>query len=185
MKRSGKVELVTGMYFLFILLTVIMVQFQMKLFAYAGAYVEDALAASNLASAVMDVEEYGKTGEVLIASPAASYSRYWTALRHNMSLAADGSHNGGVIAGCVNVECYRVYNVKEQDVTIYSFGECGSSVQRIEGGLGSVRTPDGTVVENTSVYSRISFPVKGILGLEIIAGKEKTVDIAKNGEVEG
>ena len=52
-------------------------------------------------------------------------------------------------------------------------------MKTIPEGLGSVKTPDGTLVESTSIYSRISFPVKGIFGVEIEAVKQKTVDIIR------
>ena len=41
--------------------------FQMESYKMSSAYLEDALAASNLASAVMDVREYGISGRIWIA----------------------------------------------------------------------------------------------------------------------
>ncbi len=45
---------------------------------------EDALALSNLASAVIDIEEYGITQKVLITDPEQAYERYCHALRENL-----------------------------------------------------------------------------------------------------
>jgi hypothetical protein len=47
--------------------------------------------------------------------------------------------------------------------------------------LGRVRTPDGILIDSTSIYSKIGFPVEGILGINIYAEKEKSVDVVSNG----
>jgi hypothetical protein len=47
--------------------------------------------------------------------------------------------------------------------------------------VGKIQTPDGTVVETTAVYSKIAYPVNGILGLQVMAVKQETVDIISNG----
>ena len=63
-KSEGKIELFTGLFFLFLLTVLLMVQMQVKIFLVTGSWVEDALAASNLASAVIDVREYGITQKI-------------------------------------------------------------------------------------------------------------------------
>ena len=55
-RTTGKIELFTSMYLLIFLMVVLWVQIQIKLFMTTSDYVEDALAASNLASAVIDVQ---------------------------------------------------------------------------------------------------------------------------------
>lgn len=85
------------------------------------------------------------------------------------------------VSGAVKIENYSIYNVREDQVTIYSYGEDGECHQSVEeNGRGRITAPDGTLIENTSVYSRIKFPVKGILGVTFQARKEKTVDIIRN-----
>lgn len=178
--RAGKIELVTGMYLLFFLVILLAVQFQLKLFMNVSLFMEDALAASNLASAVIDIREYGSTGTIQIASPDTAYELYREAIRQNLQMDDNWeSSNKDMISGQVQILKYEIYNVKEKDVTIYSYGAEGENITTIEGGLGSVRTPDGTLVESTSVYSKIGFPVKGIFGVEIAALKHKTVDIVR------
>lgn len=180
-KKSGKIELFTGMFLLVFLVLLLFVQIQLMLFFATGLYMEDALASSNLASAVMDVEEYGKSHVILINSPKDSYALYLEALKVNLELNEEWeSSNHELISGPVKVLQYVIYNVRKEDVTIYSFEEDGLHIWEEQGGLGSVYTPDGTLVESTSVYSRIGFPVKGILGISVYACKDKSVDIIAN-----
>lgn len=180
-KRTGKIEIFTGMYMLILLLILLSVQLQMRIFMTTSTYMEDALAASNLASAVIDVREYGTTRIVKIKSPDDAYTLYREALKQNLSLDDNWeSRQKDLIYGQVEILKYEIYNVEKNNITIYSYGTEGEYVQAIPNGLGSVYTPDGVLVESTSVYSKIGFAVKGIFGLEMEARKDKTVDIVSN-----
>lgn len=181
-KKQGKVEIVTGLYMVVVLAILSAVQVQVNLYMAASGFMEDALAASNLASAVIDIREYGLSHMIQISDPEQAYSVYKEALKENLQLDDEwqGS-NTDLISGTVRIEEYIVYNVREEDITVYSFetdGRCNIREER--GGVGTVRTPDGTIVEATSVYSRIGFPVNGVLGVTIYARKDNTVDIVRN-----
>lgn len=180
-KRTGKVEIFVGMYMVVFLLILLSVQLQVRIFMATSTYMEDALAASNLASAVIDVREYGMTHIVKIASPDDAFELYCEALKQNLSLNDEWeSGKKDLIYGQVEILKYEIYNVEKNNITIYSYGTEGEYVRALPNGLGSVYTPDGVLVESTSVYSKIRFPVKGILGIEIDAKKDKTVDIVSN-----
>lgn len=180
-KRTGKVEIFVGMYMVVFLLILLSVQLQMRIFMATSTYMEDALAVSNLASAVIDVREYGMTHIVKIASPDDAFELYCEALKQNLSLNDEWeSGKKDLIYGQVEILKYEIYNVEKNNITIYSYGTEGEYVRALPNGLGSVYTPDGVLVESTSVYSKIRFPVKGILGIEIDAKKDKTVDIVSN-----
>lgn len=180
-KKCGKIELFTGMFLLVFLILLLFFQIQLMIFYTTGLYMEDALASSNLASAVIDVEEYGKSHVIRINSPEDSYTLYQRALKLNLELNEEWeSQNRDLISGPVEVLQYVIYNVRKEDVTIYSFEDGGLRIWEEQGGLGSVRTPDGTLVESTTVYSRIGFPVRGILGISVYACKDKSVDIIAN-----
>ncbi len=180
-KRTGKIEIFIGMYMVVFLLILLSVQLQMRSFMAASTYMEDALAASNLASAVIDVREYGRTHIVRIESPADAFELYRRALKQNLALDDNWeSSRKELICGQVEILKYEIYNVEKNDITIYSYGTEGEYIREVPDGLGSVYTPDGVLVESTSVYSKVRFPVKGIFGIEMIAGKDKTVDIVSN-----
>ena len=71
---------------------------------------------------------------------------------------------------------FTVYNVDEENVEVYSFDENGVMYSGT-GTLGSVRAPNGVMVESTGIYSEIVYRVKGFPGIETDAHKGKLVDI--------
>ncbi len=178
-RSEGKVEIILGMYFLFLLIVILTVEMQMYIFRTTSFLLEDALAASNLASAVIDVREYGLSHTLRIASPDDAYALYRMALKENLRLNDQWEHaDHSLVSGPVTVQQYIVYNVEGRDVEIFTYNHNGRiSTRREAGGAGRVRTPDGTLVSYTSVYSRIRFPVEGAFGVTVYADKEKTVDI--------
>lgn len=177
-KTEGKLELMTGMLGICLIMLMVCVHIQLMLFSIAGLYMEDALAASNLASALVDISEYGASHTLWIADPAESYQVYQEALKANLQLDENWEcARRELISGRVEILRYIIYNVRGQDITIHCFGSEGEYSREETGGLGSVRTPDGTLVESTTVYSRIGFPVEGILGVEVYARKDNSADI--------
>ena len=84
----------------------------------------------------------------------------------------------GMISGPVQVEQYIVYNVRGTEVEVTSFGD-GLNYSATET-LGSATSPNGRVIESTSVYSRISYQVAGYFGVMVPAVKDKLVDVVKN-----
>ena len=166
----------------FFLLVLLVAAFQFKSFTYmvSGAYVEDALAAADLASALIDVEEYGRTHNILITDTQRAFGIYRDALYYNLALDEAGySSRTELLAGRVQLEEYTIYNVLEQEIQIIGFDGQGNCLRRDKAALGTVRTPDGVLVEHTTVYSRVRFQVMGLQGNIIEAEKEKSVDIAR------
>lgn len=176
-KREGKIAIVMPMFFLVFAIILIGCMLQLYQFEADKTYTEDALAASGLASAVIDIREYGISHNLVIADPQEAYETYQRALKANMGLDDNWeSQNTLAISGKVEILEYIVYNVIDQDVQITSFGQNPYTIT-VPGGLGSVSAPNGQQIETTSVYSRITFPVEGILGVQIVAEKDKLVDV--------
>ena len=176
-RESGQVNWVMGLFLTLFLAVYLFASLQTERFRTAALYMEDALATSNLASALVDLEQYGIAHKILIGDPDRAYQIYRTALQNNLNL--DASWTGrqeGVIQGRVTIENYTVYNVDGNKVWVYKFEPEGASVR--EEALGVVRAPNGLLIENTSVYSEISFPVEVYRGLQVTARKGKLVDIA-------
>ncbi len=166
----------------FFLMVLIAALFQFKIYAYmvAGAYVEDALAASNLASALIDVEEYGRNHNVRIGDTQNAFRIYRDALYYNLALDEEGySAREELLAGRVQLQEYIVYNVLDQEVCITVYDGEGNCLGQENARAGNVRTPDGVPVEHTTVYSRVRFQVEGLLGRSIDAEKEKSIDIVR------
>ncbi|MDR2043212.1 MAG: hypothetical protein LBQ15_02380 [Clostridium sp.] len=193
-KREGKAEAVLSVAMLLFLVPAVAVGLQAAQFRATGAFVEDALAASCLASAVIDIREYGGSGNLVIKDPEAAYALYRQALQANLDLDASWRcRSRAAISGEVEALAYAVYNVWEHgpldgagdpggpgpgDVEVFSFDSRGMcSRLLVRGGLGSVSAPDGTVVRATSVYGRIGFPVEGAFGVSLYARREQLADI--------
>lgn len=173
-------EWVTGLFFLLFLAILLCTQLQIEGYLSTALYLEDALAASNLASAVIDIQEYGISHTVQITDPAAAYVLYEEALKENLSLDENWEcPNRSLISGPVTVEEYTVYNVKDEVVMIYHVGQNGQ-IREETGVTGEIRSPNGILIESSSVYSEISFPVEGFLGVTVEARKGKLADIVIN-----
>lgn len=184
LKNRGSIQWVNGFFFLLLLTFLLCAELQRSVWHSAGLYLEDALAASNLASAVIDVEEYGISHRVKISNVWAAYELYKDAVKGNLQLNDSWEcANSALIAGPVIIESYIVYNVDEDGVNIYQVAS-GGGVTVSQGVRGSVRAPNGKVITATSVYSEISFPVKGIWGISAQAHKGKLVDIVSCGNGE-
>ena len=178
--ESGQVAWVTGLFFLLFLGILLCALLQMEAFRSSSRYLEDALALSNLASAVVDVEEYGISNRLVISDPVHAYERYKAALKENLNLDENWeSLASGMISGPVSILNYTVYNVSGNDVDISCFDHNGMMIQWRET-LGSAVAPDGILIESTGVYSEITYRVDGLFGVSEDARKGKLVDIVIN-----
>lgn len=177
-KDPGQVEWVTGLFFLLIMVIVMYTQLQLASWRSTAVYLEDALAASNLASALIDVEEYGKTHKVKVSGEQQAFAVFEEAVKTNLGLDEQWEcQNKGLITGPVEIVNYMIYNVDEGEVVSVRLGSSGEVLERRTGTLGSVRAPDGSLVEQTGIYSELRFKVKGFPGMEVEAHKGKLVDI--------
>ena len=106
-RREGLIGFISGLFLVLFLAIVLCANLQVESFQASSLYLEDALAASNLASAVIDPEEYGISHVVKIADPLAVYRLYCDAVKGNLGLNDrwEGS-NQALIAGPVTVESY-------------------------------------------------------------------------------
>lgn len=179
--ESGQVEWVTGLFFLLFLGILLCASLQVEVFRSTSRYLEDALALSNLASAVVDVEEYGISNRLVITDPVQAYERYKAAVKENLNLDENWeSPAEGMISGSVSILNYTVYSVSGNDVDVSYFDQNGMVAQWRET-LGSAEAPNGILIESTGVYSEITYRVDGLFGVFENARKGKLVDIVENG----
>lgn len=178
--ESGQIEWVAGLFFLLFLGILLCASLQMEVFRSSSRYIEDALALSNLASAVIDVEEYGISNRLMISDPKQAYENYKAAVRENLNLNERWEPlAAGMISGPVTILNYIVYNVSGNDVDISCFDHNGVMTQWSEM-LGSTVAPNGILIESTGVYSEITYQVDGLFGISVDAKKGKLVDIVIN-----
>lgn len=178
-KERGSIEWVTGLFFLLFLAILLSAQLQVEIYRSTSLYLEDALAASNLASAVIDIEEYGISHTVRITDPQEAYNRYVQAVKKNLNLDENWEcPNKALISGPVSVERYIIYNVEETVVHVYELD--AGRVRMWNGTPGYVSAPNGVAVEATGIYSELSFPVEGLFGVTVQARKGKLADVMVN-----
>lgn len=177
---AGQIQWVMGLFLTLFLMIVLFAQLQIVAFQESSLYMEDALAAANLASAVIDLQEYGISNTIMIADPEKAYEKYCTALKGNLQLNEQWEgNNSSLLSGKVIVENYTIYNVQGNTVTVYYRGNDGLLYVSQEE-LGACRAPNGVPVVSTGIYSEISFPVNGLFGVQVRAHKGKLVDIVEN-----
>lgn len=179
-RQEGMIGWSMGL-FMFLYISVLMLALlTMEQIQTAGLYMEDALAASNLASAIVDLEEYGASHILCLSEKEMAYGKFETAIKGNLNLDNNWlGANKKLIAGKVNCEKYIIYNVRPTSIEVLNRNPDGSW-ETENGRPGEVRAPNGILVEHTGVYSEISFPIKTFFQVEITARKGKLVDIVGN-----
>ena len=87
-KRKGTMDPLMIVVFFAIFFIIILVEYNVQLYTFRiiGTRTEDALALSNLASAVVDIEEYGSTHHLIITDAENAFNLYKSALKTNMGL---------------------------------------------------------------------------------------------------
>lgn len=184
-REPGQIEWIAALFFLLFLGILLCSCLQILAYRASSLYLEDALAASNLASAVVNLEEYGRNHVLLVEPPGDAYERFCSAVCENLHLDEnwEGS-NKALISGKVKVESYIIYNVKDDIVTVDQvIGDGGA--HQWQGNLGTVSAPNGIMIESTSIYSELSFPIDSLFGITVNARKGKLVDIVADREEDG
>lgn len=174
--NSGSSQWVLGLFALTFIMAAMVFVIQLCAFRANSDAIEDALAASGLAAALVDVERYGIDHTLLISDPDNSYQKYVEAL--NVNLAAEGSsfRRKRAIEGPVKIEQFRIYNVEGEKVSEIYMDDSGRWKKK-EGKLGIMEAPNGQVIQNTGIYGEIAFDLRGIMGLVFSTKKSKLVDV--------
>ena len=163
-----------------ILLAAILFGFRISQYMVTAAGVEDALAASNLASAVIDLEEYGKSHTIWIPDAEAAFGTFREALCYNLGLDEYlNTSNRDFLWAPVEIKEYIIYNVRGDAVEVLIMDGEGHLLTQEAGTKGLVFTPDNVCVETTTIYSRVGFWVEGLMGQAFYGEKEKSIDITR------
>lgn len=179
-KDPGNVDIIAGAMLFLILVLTIFFGFRMTQYMITAAGVEDALAASNLASAVIDLEEYGKSHEICIEDISKAFQIFRESLICNLKLDENlDTTNNHFLKGRVLIQEYRIYNVRNGQVDVWVLNGLGETTACTSGKVGEISTPDNICVESTTIYSKITYQVEGLAGRELAGAKEKSIDIVR------
>jgi hypothetical protein len=168
------------MFLMLFLVAFLCATLQVLLYRSSAQYLEDALAASNLASAVIDIEEYGKTHVIRIGDTKQAHERFLCALKENLHLDENWEcTNRLLFSGPIQMEMYIVYNVRGNEVEVSRFDREGRESRWVET-LGRAKAPNGKVIQSSSIYSAVSYHVSGIFDTYVAGYKDNLADVVRN-----
>lgn len=179
-KDKGAVEYSMCIMLLAVSILLILFCFRVRSARVEKIYLEDAQVTANLAAAVIDTDIYGETEQLIISDTQKAYERFKRSLKINLNLDDNFMpYNTFLMENKVKILGFHIYNVDENTITHIVYDEYGSKSTEVLGKSG-VTTPDGTMVESTTVYSKIEFDVKGFLDQRNRLTLENSVDVVKN-----
>jgi hypothetical protein len=156
---------------------------RMKMIEITNENAQDAVALSNLASALLDQTEYEKTRRILVKDFERSYLVYVDSLQENMNLSYEMFPRNSYITSKVEIFEYSIYNVEGKDITqIQRTLRNGIAVTETliyRNQVGFLKTPDGITITNTTIYSKIGFSIKGIMNQTHQVYKDGCVDLVE------
>lgn len=174
--NRGNAEWVVGLFSFLFLLVLMIYTMQLARYRNVSDLLEDSLAASGLASAIIDVERYGIDHVKVISEPESAFSVYVSTLKTNLQLEDDFTSRMSWIDGKINIDEYCIYNVYEdyvEEVVVDGYG-----IKNIrKGAMGDLCAPNGQVIKATGVYSEISFHTKDYWNKSQIARKGKLIEV--------
>lgn len=92
-------------------------------------------------------------------------------------------NNFNFIKSKVKVDVFTIYNVIGQDVEILDYKNRAEKIEcvysKVIDGRNKVTTPKGTEIENTTIYSRISFDIEGLFKNKKNVTLDEETDILK------
>ncbi len=179
-KDKGAIEYSLSVMLILIFVLIMLFCFRIRCVRVEKIQIEDALAVSNLAAAVIDTDRYGETEELIITDFDGAYERYRQSLKTNLNLDENFiPHGQYLMKNPVKISEFHVYNVFSDRVEHIVMDEHGSrSMETLS--IHGVTTPNGKQVESTTIYSKIEFDVLGFLDQSFRMKLDHSVDIVRN-----
>lgn len=178
-KKKGSIEMfISSMIFIMIALVVVMMM-RLKVIKLTKSYIEDGLVASNLASATIDLNEYGTTNKIVNNDFQKSFNDYCVALKDNLNLDNNFTPKKKTLINSeVDIVNFTIYNVVDSDIEMIRRESNGSITrQSYPNKVGIMKAPNGATINTTMVYSKIGFELKGYMNDTHYVYKESSVDI--------
>ena len=142
---------------------------------YASRYLEDSLLQANLAALLIDPYHYGSTGELVFQDASRTKQIFSDYLEDGLGSEEVRQKLG--VNGEPEIIDFRIYEVTSMGTTEFDYDENNHYVQRLFGKEAMVTAPDGTIIQNSSIYAKVAVPMTFLFGIEINAIKEHCVDI--------
>lgn len=132
---------------------------------------EECLKAATLAGATADLQEYGRSHNIVINDYDKSYTDFKESLINSMDLDNNFTpYKTDIIKSAINIDEYTIYNMRGDMVECVSYMNGAASPSISSGSLGSIYTPSDILVTKSMVYANISFQVHGFIAEKSIMG---------------
>ena len=174
-KDAGTIHKLFGMIVLFWAVICWSVLLQVMKAGYVGRHLEDSLTQANLAAILVDPYHYGSTGELIFADISKTRLTFEETL--SKALGSEETRQKLGFTDREQILDFRVYEVTESGITEFAYNQAGVCAQTRYSATDTVAAPDGTDIQNSSIYAKIAVPIEFLFGVEITAIKEHCVDI--------
>lgn len=177
------------MYLVVLILTVqlLMLFVEYKRVAWVSGAVTDSMTDALLGACILNEEElyrYGTTDELEVLYPKEKYDIFKDILCEELGLSAGMQTTDKSLAlleDIVNIRDFRVYSVRDDDITLYDFDEAGGyTVTVLEDVAGTYSVENGKEIEHTTLAAEIGFTVK-FFGVPLEVSKYHMVDVTNGG----
>lgn len=148
---------------------------------YVSRYLEDSMTQANLASLLIDPYYYGSTGELVFEDVEETKLIFTDYLEKAMG-SEETRRNLGMTKN-VEILDFRVYEVTSAGTSEFDYDPDNHCRQEWHDKTSAVVAPDGTAIQNSSIYAKVAVPVEFLFGLEILAVKEHCVDMVSEGMI--
>ncbi|CUQ30704.1 hypothetical protein [Clostridium baratii] len=172
-KKKGAIEYFISTLIITTVILLIVTGLRVRKLDMINNFVSDGLVSANLASDIINLDKFGATREINISDSNNAYNLFYEALKTNLKLNKKSNNEDLIIDNKVNVDDFIIYNVTNNNVEVITIKPTYS---RYVTKLNNLKTPSGVTIKTTSVYSKISFKVKEILGEKKVS-KACTTDI--------
>ena len=150
---------------------------------YTKTNVEDSMAAATLGSACVNLYDYGDFDNMSYEIVNSCYNLFEKSLIENMELDTNmmplsDSFSSILIAKPIEILEYSYYCIR--DNVVYKTTKNGN-INVEKGYVGQVKTPNGNVIAQTTIYAKIRIYIKNPYTKEItFTDKDFSVDIVEN-----
>ena len=142
---------------------------------YVNRYLEDSLTQANLAAILVDPYHYGSTGELVFENVEETKRVFSEFLEKRLGSEETRQKLG--ITEDAEILDFRVYEVSDGGTTEFVYDAYNHCRQARYDKETVVTAPDGTDIQNSSIYAKIAVPIEFLFGVEVTAIKEHCVDI--------
>ena len=154
-----------------------------KRVTWVSGAVTDSMTDALLGACTLNEEElyhYGRTDEPEILYPKEKYDLFRGLLCEELGLTEDmkvTDHSTALLTDNVTIRDFRVYSVRDHDITLYDFDEnAGYTTVLLEDLAGVYDAGNGEVIEKTALLAEITVTIN-FMGVPVNVNKYHMVDM--------